>query len=441
MGSRFRKWEIDQTWLLPPSVRDLVPRGHLAHFVRDLVREELDLGGILSSYESRLGQPPYHPVMMTALLLYAYSRGVYSSRRIATACQERVDFMAVTAMQEPDFRTISDFRKRHLAALSELFVQVLQLCDDAGLAKLGHVALDGSKVKANASKHKSMSYERMCSEEKKLEAVVRGWLEQAESTDEEEDARFGKDSRGDELPDWVANREERRKRIREAKESLERKAREEAKALEGRPARNLPERQRTIKRTGKPPKKEQRNFTDPESRIMRRGSEYLQGYNCQAAVDADSQVIVARAVINQQNDVDQLVPMLNQIRANLGRQCREVSADSGYCADENLKELKRRRIRGYVATGRQRHGARAPDPARRGSRWKQEMTRRLRCGGFRSRYRLRKQTVEPVFGQIKDPMGFTRFLLRGLEKVASEWSLVCTAHNLRKLARACGSAT
>lgn len=436
MGKRFRDWDVGQAWLLPRSVLELVPEGHAAHFIRDLVREELDLSAILEGYESSRGQPPYHPVMMTALLLYSYSRGIYSSRRIAGGCQERVDFMAVTAMQQPDFRTISDFRKRHLTALSDLFGQVLHLCREAGLVKLSHVALDGTKVKANASKHKSMSYERMEAEEKRLEEEIRGWFERAEAIDEEEDELYGKDRRGDELPDWVANREKRRQKIREAKEALEREAREEAEALEGKKAVELSPRKREIKRTGKPPKKGQRNFTDPESRIMRTGKEYVQGFNCQAAVDSEAQVIVARGVVNRQNDADQLVPMLDQIRANLGRQTRELSADFGYCTDENLKELKRRRVRGYVATGRQRHGAKAPDPARRGSRWKEEMTRRIRLGGFRSRYRLRKHTVEPVFGQIKDPMGFTRFFLRGIENVTREWSLVCIAHNLRKLTRA-----
>ena len=437
MAKRYREWDVGQMWLLPPSIQDLVPEGHAAHFVREVVREDLDLSAILESYSSERGQPPYHPVMMTALLLYAYCQGVFSSRRIARACQERVDFMAVTALQQPDFRTVSDFRKRHLSALEGLFVQVLRLCRRAGLVKLSHVSLDGTKVQANASKHKAMSYERMCAEEKRLEEEVSGWLERAEAIDEAEDERYGKDRRGDELPDWVTNRQKRRQKIREAKEALEREAREEAAELKDRKANTISPRKREVKRTGKPPPKAQRNFTDPDSHIMRKGQEYVQGYNCQAAVEAESQVIVARSVVNRQNDAEELIPMLDQIRQNVGRQARELSADHGYCTEENLKELSRRRIRGYVATGRQRHGARAPDPVRDwNSPWMRQMTRRLRCGGFRSRYRLRKQTVEPVFGQIKEALGFTRFLLRGMRKVGSEWSLVCTAHNLRKLAGA-----
>ena len=434
MTKRFRAWDVGQAWLLPPSVQDLVPEDHPAHFVRELVREELDLSAILDAYEGERGQPPYHPVMMTALLLYAYSQGVYSSRRIARSCLERVDFMAVTARQTPDFRTVSDFRKRHLSALEGLFVQVLRVCRRAGLVKLSHVSLDGTKVQANASKHKAMSYGRMCAEEKRLEEEVRGWLKRAESIDEEEDAIYGKDRRGDELPAWVKDREKRRQIIREAKEALEREAREEAEEFKDRPAKTILPNKREVKHTGKPPEKAQRNFTDPDSRIMHRGQEYVQAFNCQAAVEAGSQVIVARSVVNRQNDASELIPLLDQIRANVGRQTQELSADYGYCTEANLIGLRRRRIRGYIATGRQRHGARAPDPLRDGdSTRKKEMTRRLRRAGFRSRYRLRKQTVEPVFGQIKEAMGFRRFLLRGLERVRSEWSLICTAHNLRKL--------
>jgi transposase len=437
MTKRFRAWDVGQAWLLPPSVQDLVPEGHPAHFVRELVREDLDLSAIVEAYEGERGQPPYHPVMMTALLLYAYSQGVYSSRRMARGCQERVDFMAVTARQSPDFRTINDFRKRHLAALEGLFVQVLRVCRRAGMVKLSHVSLDGTKVQANASKHKAMSYGRMCAEEKRLEEEVRGWLKRAQDIDEEEDELYGKDRRGDELPEWVKDREKRRQIIREAKEELEREAREEAERFKNLPAKTIPPAKREVKKTGKPPEKAQRNFTDPDSRIMRHKQEYVQAFNCQAAVDAGSQVIVARSVGNTQNDADELIPLLDQIRANAGRQAREVSADYGYCTEDNLKDLSRRRVRGYIATGRQRHRSHAPDPLRDGnSPRKKEMTRRLRRGGFRSRYRLRKQTVEPVFGQIKEAMGFRRFLLRGLERVRGEWSLICTAFNLRKLAAA-----
>ena len=423
MSKTFRPWEVNQRLLLPPSVKELVPEGHLAHFVRDTVREDLDLGGILGCYEEERGYPPYHPVMMVALLLYGYCQGVYSSRRLARGCEERVDFMAVTGMQKPDFRTISEFRKRHLEALKGLFVQVLGLCREAGLVKLGHVALDGTKVKANASKHKAMSYERMLKAERELKAEVEGWLREAAARDEEEDQEHGKDRRGDELPDWVKDKGKRLAKIQEAKKALEEQAR----------SRNE---EKSDKNGGKPGGKEQRNFTDPESRIMRKGTDFVQGYNCQAAVDADSQVIVAEAVTNQGTDVGQLKPMVKQIRTNTGRQAKELSADAGYASEENLKELAHRGIQGYVATGRQRHGQASAvgDGHRPKGRWTARMRRKLLCGGRRSRYRLRKQVVEPVFGQIKAARGFGQFLLRGLDKVRGEWNLLCVAHNLLKLA-------
>ena len=224
MSKTFRAWDVDQAWLLPPSVHDFVLAGHPAHLVRDVVRESLDLSAILSVYGEQRGQPPYHPAMMVALLLYAYSVGVYSSRRIAKACEERVDFMAVTGMQRPDFRTISDFRKRHLGALAGLFAQVLRLCRRAGLVKLGHVALDGTKIKANASKHKAMSYGRMVKAEARLEGEIKSWFDQAAAADAADDEALGPEARGDEMPPWVANKEKRLARIREAKAALEAEA-------------------------------------------------------------------------------------------------------------------------------------------------------------------------------------------------------------------------
>ncbi len=430
MAKTFRPWDVEQRWLLPPSVLELVPPEHPAHFIRELVRQELDLSAVLEAYREERGQPPYHPVMMTALLLYAYSRGVHSSRQMARACIERVDFMAVTARCAPDFRTVADFRKRHLGALQELFVQVLALCSQAGLVKLGHVALDGTKLAANASLHKAMSYGRMGPEEERLRAEVKAWLERAEATDEAEDAQYGKDKSGDELPDWVADKQKRAEKIRAAKAALEREAKEAAEQAE---------RDGELEKSPEPEAKAQRNFTDPDSKCMRTHGRFEQAYNCQAAVDAGSQVIVAREVVAQQNDAPQLPALVAQIKTNTGRQAREISADNGYCSEANLKELSRRHIRGYVATGRQVHGKSASESLRsRAHRglWIQAMRRRLRRGGWRSRYRLRKVTVEPVFGQIKGAMRFRQFLLRGLERVKGEWSLVCTGHNLRKLAAA-----
>ena len=438
MPKTFRSWDLDQGWLLPPSVRDFVPPDHVAHFVRDTVREDLDLSAILGTYIEERGYPPYHPAMVTALLLYSYCQGVYSSRRIAQACEQRVDVMAVTALQKPDFRTISDFRKRHLRALGELFQQVLALCERAGLVRLGHVALDGTKMKANASKHKAMSYGRMKQAEPQLEKEVSDWFAKAEAADAAEDEEFGRDRRGDELPAWVTDRKKRLEKIREAKKALEEEARQVAQAAP--PDDDPPKRpgRRPRKRSTTPDEKAQRNFTDPDSRIMMDSSGFQQAYNCHVAVDAESQVIVARDVTNQQSDVYSVTPLVAQIKTNTGRQTRELSADAGFCSEENLKELARRHIRGYVATGRQKHGTRSATMQGRPRAGPRScaMRTRLKRGGFRSRYRLRKQTVEPVFGQIKEARGFRRFLLRGLPRVAEEWSLLCTAHNLQKLARA-----
>jgi len=435
MGKTFRDWDIEQLMMFPPSVEDFVPQGHVAHFVRSTVSEALDLSAIVDCYNEERGYPPYHPVMMTALLLYAYCQGIYPSRRIAKACRERVDFMAVTGMQTPDFRTISDFRKRHMAALEELFVQVLRLCQEAGLVKLGHVALDGTKLKANASKHKAMSYGRMKKAEPELEAIVRGWLRQAEAADLRDDQEHGVDLNGEELPDWVRDKQRRLEKIREARARLQAETQAAEKGEEkksggpGRPRKNEP---------GTPKDSAQTNFTDPQSRIMKSHDGFIQGYNAQAVVDADSQVIVAQGLTNNASDAQQLAVMVAQIKQNTGRQARELSADAGYCSEDNLKELRRRHINGYIATGRQKHGqatAAAERNVKLGT-YAYAMWQKLRRGGHRSRYRLRKQTVEPVFGQVKQGRGFRQFLLRGLRKVAGEWSLICTAHNLLKLAAA-----
>jgi len=435
MTKIFRDWDIEQLMMFPPSIEDFVPKGHLAHFVRNTTLEALDLSAILNCYSEERGYPPYNPVMMTAVLLYAYCQGIYPSRRIAKGCRERVDFMAVTAMQMPDFRTISDFRKRHLAALGELFVQVLRLCQQAGLVKLGHVALDGTKVKANASKHKAMSYGRMKKAEAELEAIVSDWFNKAEAADFRDDQEHGAEKSGEELPDWVCDKQRRLEKIREARARLEAEAEAVEKGEEkktggpGRPRKNEP---------GTPKDSAQTNFTDPQSRIMKSHDGFIQGYNAQAVVDANSQVIVAQGLTNNASDAPQLAGMVAQIKANTKRQARELSADAGYCSEDNLKELRRRHINGYIATGRQKHGEATASVERKVKlgAYAYAMWQKLRRGGHRSRYRLRKQTVEPVFGQVKQGRGFRQFLLRGVRKVAGEWSLICTAHNLLKLAAA-----
>lgn len=420
MSKTFREWNVEQHWLLPPSVMDFVPADHIAHFIRDTVREQLDLSEVLASYEKEeRGYPPYNPVMMTALLLYAYCQGVYSSRRIARGCEERMDFMAVTGLNRPDFRTVSDFRKRHLEALQGLFLQVLTLCQQAGLVKLGHVSLDGTKIKANASKHKAMSYERMHQTEKRLRHEVREWFRQAKSADDAEDRQHGSARRGDEMPGWVADKQQRIAKIREAREALEAEARAAGQAA--------------------PEPKAQRNFTDPESHIMRKtGKEYVQAYNAQAAVDSAAQVIVAQSLSNSATDVQQLAPTLQQIKQNTGRQAQEFSADAGYCSEGNLAVLARHRVDSYIATGRQRHHEASATGRRRVTQGTRvaAMRTKLARAGRRSRYRLRKSVVEPVFGQIKQARGFRQFMLRGLAKAQGEWSLICTVHNLLKLAKA-----
>jgi transposase len=441
MSKEFRAWKIDEAQLLPPSVQDYVPADHLSRLVVALVQEELDLSAVVGSYRSVLGQPPFDPRMMTALLLNGYASGIYSSRRIAKAAVERADFMMIVAGDPPDFRTIAEFRKRHLKALAALFVQVLQLAARAGLVKLGHVALDGTKVKANASKHKAMSYERMKRREAELTAEVDRWLRAAEAADTEEDKRLG-DKRGDELPAWVANKQKRLEKIRAARAELEAEAKsvaeqevrrraeaEEKRIIEGRkkngraPAPPSPE----------PNGKAQRNFTDPDSRVLLTKDGYIQGYNAQAAVDGAAQIIVAHDLTASMSDQDQLVPLIDAVKDNLGRMPRQSSADAGYCSEANLAALAARGISAYLATGRAKH----PADSKRNSAGPltKAMRDKLKRAGPRSRYRLRKQIVEPVFGQIKQGRGFRQFLLRGLDKVKAEWALICTAHNLTKLVR------
>jgi transposase len=433
MSKTFREWIPEQATMLPSSVLDFVPPGHRAHFVRDLVVEQLNLEAILVEYRELRGMPPYHPVMMTALILYAYSEGVYSSRRIAKACEQRLDFLAITGGQKPDFRTISDFRKRHLKALGKLFSQVLRLCRAAGLAKLGHVALDGTRIAGNASKAETMTYARMKRTEQELAEEIAEWFKRAEREDAEEDAEFGPDRRGDELPEWVTDKQKRLEKLRETKAELEAEAKAEADRRRAED-KEKPARQRARRPiTETPSDDEKRNLTDSDSRLLRTMNGYVQGYNAQVAVDAETQVIVGNMLTNSRTDLKHLVPLIEQVEANTDDVVCEISADSGYYSEANLEELHGRAIRGYVATGgRDKQG-----------QWRghvgvlgREMRARMRRAGRRSRYRLRGQTVEPVFGIMKSARGFRQFLLRGIEKVEAEWSLLCTAHNLLKLAKA-----
>src|SRR5450631_4203971 len=421
MSKYFRPWNIDQTLLLPPNVQDFVPKGHVSRFIVELVRESLDLKEITGSYVSGLGQPPFDPRMMVALLLHGYASGLYSSRRIARACGERNDFVM-------------------MEALGALFLQVLKLCETAGLVKLGHVALDGTKIKANASKHKAMSYERMKKREAELQAEVARMLAAAEAADAQEDETFGKDKRGDEMPDWAGDKAKRLAKIQQAMAALEAEAKLAAK--EERRIEAEKEQQRQAegrKKPGKPAApvsdepnpKAQRNFTDPESRIMKSKDGFVQAYNAQAAVDAGTQIIVAHELTQCGNDQGQLVPVIEAIENNLGRKPAQASADSGYCSEANLAALEAHGIDGYVAPGRAKHPT--AENGKIGGPLTQRMRKKIDDGGFETPYRLRKQVVEPVFGQIKQARGFRQFLLRGVEKVRAEWAMICTAHNLLKL--------
>lgn len=447
MSKTYRPWEPDQGWLLPPSPRDWLDEGDLVYFLLDTV-SELDISAITSKYEQEgRGFPPYHPRMMVALLLYAYCRGIFSSRRIQQACEERVTFRVIVGNDIPNFRTISDFRKLHLQELEGLFVQVLRLCQEAGLVKLGHVSLDGTKVKANASRHKAMSYKRMKQEEKRLKQEIRDLLQQAESVDTDEDQRYGPDRRGDELPKELARRQSRRKRIRQAKRALEAQAKEVAQAEQQR--REQQENEQPDKPGGgrkappvsdKPKDNKQYNFTDPESGIMKTNNKgWDQCGNAQAVVDEEKQVIIACDVTEAANDKQQMKPMMSQAQENVGEDetIDKASMDSGYFSESNIAWLEENEIDGYVATGRIKHGERVP-AAPRGRppddlTVKEKMARKLRTKKGRETYSKRKSIVEPVFGQIKRARGFVQFSLRGLAKMRGEWALVCLTHNLLKL--------
>ena len=430
MSKTYLPYDPDQQLLLPAALQEWLPDDHLAYFISDVV-DQLDLSSITARYEGeRRGGPPYHPRMMVKVLLYGYCVGVASSRRIVQRLHEDIAFRVLAANNTPDFRTISDFRKDHLGALSGLFLQVLAFCQRAGLVKLGHVALDGTKVRANASRHKAMSYKRMKEKEEQLAAEVAELLRRAQEVDDEEDRRYGKDKRGDELPEELAFREGRLEKIREAMAALEAEAQTAAEA-EGK------------EHPGVPEDKAQRNFTDAESRIMPApgGRDFLQAYNCQAVVDHAHQVIVAARATNQSSDKQQAAAMMRETIDNTGAVPKEVSADAGYYSAKAVDDLQALGVDPFVAPEQTRHGRVVP-PAPRGRiprhlSPRDRMRRKLRTKRGRKRYALRMETVEPVFGQIKQGRGFRQFLLRGLEKVNGEWSLICTGHNLLKLFR-CG---
>jgi transposase len=434
MGKSYRPYYPDEDLLLPPSLREWLPENHLSYFVSDVV-DNLDLSAMDAVYgNEKRGQPPYDPRMMSKVLLYGYCVGVFSSRRIEKRLVEDIAFRILAAGNQPNFRTISDFRRIHLKTLSGLFEQVLKIALEAGAMKLGRVALDGTKMKANASRHKAMSYDRMQEKDKQIRAEVKQLLEQAEAADAEEDARHGKDRRGDELPEELQRRESRLKKIREAKCALEARAREKAAAEGADP------------KAATPKAKDQYNFTDPESRIMKGADGFVQGYNAQAVVEPTLQLIVGQAVTDATNDKQQLLPMVKMMEEQSGQRPQEVLADSGYCSEKNLEQLNEgqtseRHIMGYIATERQRHDEyRKPcprGPLPKGATRVELMKRKLQTKAGKAIYAARKTIVEPVFGQIKHARGFRQFLLRGIDKVRGEWSLVCLTHNILKFYRLC----
>lgn len=441
MAKTFRPYEPHQSFLLPPSPMDWLPDDHLARLILELVAT-LDLSAILAAYERELrGFPPHSPRMMVGLLLYAYCVGVPSSRKIERRTYEDVAFRVLAGNTHPDHTAISEFRRRHLSALAALFVQMLKLCERMGLVKLGNVSLDGTKLKANASKHKAMSHKRMLEEERRLQKKIDGLLKSAEATDSTEDTQNGRGVRGDELPDELRRAEARRDRIRQAREALEAEARE---AKESPPSDDedptppssndeMPRNRPAANANGSPDDKAQRNFTDPESRIMKTGDGFIQGFNGQAVVDEAHQIILAYGLSNQSPDAEYFAPMLERAVANVGAAPQFITADNGYFSEANIQSALDKDIAPLIAPGRERHGADGFDESkRRKSRVKDVMRECLSELGGIAIYRRRKVTVEPVFGQIKN-RGFRGLLLRGLEKARGEWALITLSDNILKL--------
>ena len=435
MPREYRRYEPDQTLLLPPSLRDWLPEDHLAFFLSDAI-DGIDLSAFEVRYgDAGPGNQAFDPRMMLKVLVYAYATGTFSSRKIAAKLHEDVALRVLGADNFPAHRTISDFRQRHLPEFRDVFVQVVQLAREVGLVKLGTVAVDGSKVKANASKHKAMSYGRMKEEEKRLRKEIRALLEQAKKTDTREDKRYGKDSRGDELPAELARREDRLKTIQAARKRLEARQRglDEAEGRDpddqdkpGKPGRPF---QRPF---GEPKASAQENFTDPDSRIMKRGSSgFEQCYNAQIAVDETEQLIVATTVTQKASDVQELEPLLDQIEQTLGEVPKKALADAGYRSESNLQGLENRGIEGFVALGRDKTGSvKAPDTSNEATC---RMAKKMKTKRGQENYRKRKYLGEPPFAWIKSAIGFRQFSVRGHDKVCGEWDLACLAMNLKRL--------
>lgn len=442
---KFRSYEPEQGYLLPPTPKEWLPDGHLAHFI-DQVVEQFDLDAIYGAYDEERGQPPYHPRMMVKVWLYGYCVGLRSSRKLERALWEDVGFRMLSGNQQPDHWTLSEFRRRHLETLGELFVQTVRLATRAGLVKLGQVAIDGTKIKANASKHAAMSYGRMKVEEERLRQEIARYFKEADAIDREEDDLYG-EARGDELPEHLRTAQKRREAIQRAMRELEEEAKgraEEEQAQRRAQAESEGRKYRPRKDSGevKPKARAQRNFTDPESRIMVNGDKaFVQAYNAQAAVDTESQVIVAAELTNQAADVGQMAPLVEQVAETVGRRPEEVLADAGYWSEKNVQFLIERGIACLIPPDKVRRRTwreenPLPPPPSPDASLKEQMRYALKLPENKKRYRRREQTVEPVFGQVKEGRGLRQFLLRGMERVRALWRLDCAAHNVLKLWRA-----
>jgi transposase len=427
----FRAFDPGQDLLLPPSLDEWLPADHMARFIADLVDEHLDLSRVHAAYTEGRGAPPYDPRLMVRILLYGYTTGVRSSRKLEAACVDVVAFRWLAAGTAPDYRSIARFRKRHLSALGHLFVQALALCQAAGMVRLGRVALDGTKLRANASRRKAMSYARMSEREKILAQEVSDLLAEAEAIDAAEDAKFGKNRRGDELPEQLRRRETRLAKIREAKQALEEEeARDRAKAAaEAKAAEKGEDQEATAELVAAvekavPRPKAQRNFTDPESRIMKTSDgAFHQCFNAQAVVDAEHQVIVATDVTDNAADVGSLIPMTEQTIDNTGHAPTQLLADAGYSSEDNLDRAAdvsaETGTEFFIAPGRAKHHDPAPvaprGPIPKDATTKQRMARKLKTKRGHTAYARRKVIVEPVFGQMATLQNAKQLLLRGID--------------------------
>ena len=437
MPRDYRRYEPDQSLLLPPSLRDWLPEEHLAFFLSDTI-DALDLSAFDQRYgDAGPGNQAFDPRMMLKVLVYAYATGTFSSRKIAAKMHEDVAYRVLGSENFPAHRTISDFRKRHLPEFNDLFVQVVQTAHEVGLVKLGTVAVDGSKVRANASKHKAMSYKRMKEEEKRLRKEIRELLAKAKKTDLQEDKRYGQDRRGDELPEELARRADRLRSIRAARQRLEARQqvvdREKGREPDDQDRSGKPG--KPFKRAfGEPDAKAQENFTDPDSRIMKRGSSgFAQCYNPQIAVDEAEQIIVATTVTQSAADVNELEAVLDQIKETTGQYPDKTLADAGYRSEANLQMLEKRGIEGFVPMGREKNGeAKEPNPQNAATC---RMAKKMKTERAKKHYRKRKYLGEPPFAWIKSVMGFNQFSLRGFDNVTSEWNLACLAANLKRMHR------